>query len=203
MNGLMRPIPKLWSIDNSCLMGCRTSVLRNEMTIFKAILRENLPHVCDKLRQMGLPVEYLIYNSIASLYANMFQSEIVFRIWDVIIFNLSAPNKNDRKRALWYIMCPAFLIFREKQEEIMRCTTVLQIIESFNNAGSVSYDPDWVINELKAMNKEIFVYGAERFTNTTGGDPETGGTFSLSKFNTYLSKQTNAMMQVDKARMLE
>jgi hypothetical protein len=72
MNGLMRPIPKLFSTDISCLEGGRTSVMRNEMTIFKAILRENLPLICDKLRLFGLPVEYLIYESMSSLYSNYF-----------------------------------------------------------------------------------------------------------------------------------
>jgi hypothetical protein len=114
LNGLIRPIPKLFSIDISCLEGGRTSVMRNEMTIFKAILKENLPKICDKLRIMGLPVEYLIYDHIGSFYSNIFQSEIVYRLWDIIIFNMSTKNKADRKRALWYIMSPAYLLFREK-----------------------------------------------------------------------------------------
>ena len=58
LNGLIRMIPRLFSTDISCLCGGRNSVMRNEMTIFKAILRENLPDICDKLRLLGLPVDY-------------------------------------------------------------------------------------------------------------------------------------------------
>ena len=43
LNGIVRMIPRLFSTDVSCLVGGRISVMRNEMTAFKAILRENLP----------------------------------------------------------------------------------------------------------------------------------------------------------------
>ncbi len=57
LNGIVRMIPRLFSTDESCLLGGRNSVMRNEMTAFKAILRENLPQICDKLRLLGLPVD--------------------------------------------------------------------------------------------------------------------------------------------------
>jgi len=57
LNGMMKSIPRLFSTQVSCLEGGRLSVMRNEMTIFKAILRENLPEICDKFRLLGLPVE--------------------------------------------------------------------------------------------------------------------------------------------------
>jgi Rab-GTPase-TBC domain len=88
--------------------------MRNEMTIFKAILRENLPDLCDKLRLLGLPIEHLIYDSIATLYSNFFSSQVVSRLWDLIFFNMSTREKAERRRALWYIMAPAYLVLREK-----------------------------------------------------------------------------------------
>jgi hypothetical protein len=57
LNGMVRMIPRLYSTEESCLIGGRNSVMRNEMTAFKAILRENLPLICDKLRLLGLPVD--------------------------------------------------------------------------------------------------------------------------------------------------
>lgn len=195
---MIRPIPSLFSIDVSCLIGGRLSVMRNEMTIFKAILRENLPNICDKLRIMGLPVESLIYDHIGSFYSNVFQSEVVYRLWDIIIFNMSTKNKIDRKRSLWYIMSPAFLLFRERQEDIMRCTTVSQVIDVYKNAGSITYDPDWVISELRNLVKDIFVTGSQRFANRETDD---GKGFSL--FNNFINKSKQAMFSVDKAKLLE
>lgn len=39
LNGIVRMIPRLFSTNESCLTGGRISVMRNEMTAFKAILR--------------------------------------------------------------------------------------------------------------------------------------------------------------------
>ena len=88
--------------------------MRYEMIGFKALLRQNLPKVCDKLKILGYPVEHLIYESITTFYANYFSSEVVLRLWDLIIFNLSNKDYADRKRAIWFVLAPAFLIIREK-----------------------------------------------------------------------------------------
>lgn len=132
------------------------------MTIFKAILRENLPELCDKLRYLGLPIEHLIYDSIASLYSNFFASAVVLRLWDLIIFNMSTREKVERRRALWYIMAPAYLILREKQTEIMNAKTVLQVVDIYNSGCVLTYNGDWIVGELKVLIKEIFVKGASQ-----------------------------------------
>ena len=114
LNAMVRMIPRLFSTEESCLIGGRNSVMRNEMTAFKAILRENLPQICDKLRLLGLPVDQLIYDSITSFYAHYFSTDVVLRLWDLIIFNLSNKDKFEKKRALWYFMAPAYWILRER-----------------------------------------------------------------------------------------
>lgn len=124
LNGIVRMIPRLFSTDVSCLTGGRISVMRNEMTAFKAILRENLPVICDKLRLLGLPVDYLIYESLTSFYAHFFSSEVVLRLWDLIIFNLANKDKIAKKRALWYFMAPAYWILKERQQDILAATTI-------------------------------------------------------------------------------
>lgn len=89
LNGIIRMIPRLFSTDCSCLTGGRNSVMRYEMTVFKAILRENLPDICDKLRILGISVDYLIYDSLSSFYAYYFSSDVVLRLWDLIVFFIS------------------------------------------------------------------------------------------------------------------
>lgn len=124
LNGIVRMIPRLFSTDISCLIGGRISVMRNEMTAFKAILRENLPHICDKLRLLGLSVDYLIYDSITSFYSHFFSSEVVLRLWDLIIFNLSNTDKVAKKRAVWYLMAPAYWIFKEREVLILKANSI-------------------------------------------------------------------------------
>jgi hypothetical protein len=114
INGLIRMLPRLFSTDSSCLTGGRISVMRYEMTVFKAILRENLPDICDKLRLLGISIDYLIYDSLTSFYAHYFSSDVVLRLWDLIIFFISNNLKSLRKRALWYIMAPAYWILKER-----------------------------------------------------------------------------------------
>jgi len=131
LNGIVRMIPRLFSTDVSCLLGGRISVLRNEMTAFKAILRENLPRICDKLRILGLPVDYLIYGSLTSFYASSFSSDVVLRLWDLLIFNLANRDKVAKKRALWYMMAPAYWILRERQTAILEARNVQQVIDLY------------------------------------------------------------------------
>ena len=89
-------------------------MMRYEMTVFKAILRENLPDICDKLRILGISVDYLIYDSLTSFYAHYFSSDVVLRLWDLIIFFISNQDKILKKRAIWYLMAPAYWILRER-----------------------------------------------------------------------------------------
>jgi hypothetical protein len=49
-----------------------------------------------------------------SFYANFFSSEVVIRLWDLIIFNLANKDKVAKKRALWYFMAPAYWILKER-----------------------------------------------------------------------------------------
>jgi hypothetical protein len=150
-------IPRLYSTDESCLLGGRNSVMRNEMTAFKAILRENLPHICDKLRLLGLPVDSLIYNPLTSFYAHYFSTEVVLRLWDLIIFNLSNKDKYEKKRALWYFMAPAYWILRERQADIISAKSSQEVHDLFMNGQSITYNPDWIVNDLKSLIKDIFV----------------------------------------------
>ena len=165
LNGMVRQIPRLFSTEVSCLEGGRNSVMRNEMTAFKAILKENLPQVCDKLRLLGLPVDYLIYDSMTSFYAHFFSSDVVLRIWDQIVFGLSNKDKMAKKRALWHFMAPAYLIIREKRDEILNASGIQQAVDIYNNGSSLTFNPDWVVQELKLIIKDIFVTGSERVSD--------------------------------------
>jgi hypothetical protein len=59
------------------------------MITIKSIIEENLPEVNTKCKMFGIPLEYFCYHSISSLFATEFESETVFRIWDMIIFEVT------------------------------------------------------------------------------------------------------------------
>ena len=85
--------------------------MRYEMTALKTMVEHSLPKVYSKLKAFGLPIELLTYHSLTSFYARDFSTEVIHRLWDIMIFFLSSPQVEDRKRGLWWLLSPAFLIF--------------------------------------------------------------------------------------------
>lgn len=65
-------------------------MMRYEMTALKTMIEHSLPNVYTKLKALGLPIELLTYRSITSFYAADFSTEVVHRLWDIIIFFLSS-----------------------------------------------------------------------------------------------------------------
>ena len=129
------------------------------MTAFKAMLQQNLPAVHEKLKDYGLPVEFLVYKSMMSFYADYFTSEVVLRLWDIIIFNFSSSDKAERKRGLWWLLSPAYYVLREKQRNILKAKSCTEIIQEYQSGGALTYDPDYFVSEIREINKKIFVEG--------------------------------------------
>jgi hypothetical protein len=69
-----------------------------------------MPKVLPKLQEIGLPLELLIYDALNSYYADYFPSELLMRIWDIMLFQFSGIDKSLRKIGTWYILAPAFVI---------------------------------------------------------------------------------------------
>jgi len=142
MNALVRVIPRLFSMEQSSLEGDRLSLMRSELITFKSVLRQNLPGICDKIQQLGLSVENLVYDSMTSFYAYDFCSEILFRIWDMLIFAMGTGHKSERKRALWYVLAPAYYVMQKKSTELVSAQTPQQLRLAYRNGFTITYNPD-------------------------------------------------------------
>jgi len=59
-------------------------------------------------------LEFLVYESFKSFYADFFSNDVVFRLWDVIFLKFSSKNFEDKKKGIWYLLAPAYLILKEK-----------------------------------------------------------------------------------------
>ena len=90
LTGLIRSFPRPFAIRSSVLDSDIDSCMRYELTTFKAMLEKYLPAVHNKLQEYGFPVEFMVYKCMTSFYANYFTSEMVLRLWDIIIFNFSS-----------------------------------------------------------------------------------------------------------------
>ena len=141
-------------------------MMRYEITAFKAMVEHSLPQVYNKLKAIGLPLELLTYRQISSFYAAEFHTEIVHRLWDIIIFFFSSTQKEERKRGTWWLLSPAFLILEEKADRICAAVSCEEVIEVYNSGCAMSYDPDWFIERIKQINQKIFIEG--KITKTIG-----------------------------------
>ena len=88
--GLIKIYPRCLTIEKSILTEECESVMRYEIITFKAIIQTYMSDVYEKFDAVGLPLEWVIYHPITSLYANYFPSNIVLRLWDIIFLMLSS-----------------------------------------------------------------------------------------------------------------
>jgi hypothetical protein len=102
-------------------------------------------------------VENLVYQAMTSFYAYDFPSEIIYRIWDMMVLAMGTGFKRERKRAIWYVLAPAYYIMEKKQIELSSALTPKELIKAFNNGFVLTYNPDLVISELKDTVTKIFV----------------------------------------------
>ena len=127
------------------------------MIAFKALLEQFLPKVFMKCKQFGLAVEFLVYDAVQSFYSHTFSSEIVYRIWDIMIFNFCSVNKEDRKRGIWYLLTPAFLMFKERSEAIENATNAVDIVHAIKQAATSNLNADVYIKKLQTEIFPLFV----------------------------------------------
>lgn len=82
---------------------------------------------------------------------------MLYRIWDMMIFAMGTGNKQERKRALWYVLSPAYYVLSKKQTELESAQTPEQLRKAFKNGFTITYDPDQIINDLKDIVTKMFV----------------------------------------------
>ena len=121
------------------MLDAARSNFRAEMIIVRAILEVNFPQVAQKLYQLGLPIEKMVYDSVTSLYSEMFHSATVLRIWDMMLFNFNTSNK---KRGIWLVLAPSLLIIAMKQQSILAAKSCQEVMEAYNDGCAINYNPN-------------------------------------------------------------
>ena len=83
---------KLNQYQNFSPLLSRRTLFKNEMNILKSLIKLHFPLVHEHLKALGAPLEYYFYDSFSQFFTNSFSSEIVLRLWDMIVFNLSTNS---------------------------------------------------------------------------------------------------------------
>ena len=128
LTGLIRSYPTPFSVERSILLDRCDAMMRYEMTAFKAMVEHSLPRVHAKLKAVGLPIEILTYRQISSFYATEFHTEVVHRLWDIIIYYFSSKDADQKRRGRWWLLAPAYLILQEKELRIVSAVSSDEIM---------------------------------------------------------------------------
>ena len=86
------------------------------MLLLKVMLKESMPNVYEKFLDIGLPLEYYFAEHMLSLFAGFFNTELTFRIWDLLFLEGSQP---DQSRSTWVIILAVFVLIRQNQSRIL------------------------------------------------------------------------------------
>jgi len=60
--------------------------------MLRKIIRQNLPEIFEKFIEFNLPFEYYFAEKLLSMFACFFNTEMTFRIWDLIFLEGSSTD---------------------------------------------------------------------------------------------------------------
>lgn len=61
------------------------------------------------LKSLSVPLDWYFYDALSTFYADVFSSDLLLRLWDMIW--LSSSDDEEKKRALWYLLViPLYMI---------------------------------------------------------------------------------------------
>ena len=69
---------------------------------------------------LSVPLEYYFYDSFSKFFSENFSSDIIMRLWDMVVFNLSTNTVENRKRALWYLLAVPLYMIQANLELILK-----------------------------------------------------------------------------------
>ena len=105
-----------------------------------------------------MPIEWYFYTELTQFFAYSFSTEIVMRLWDMIVFNLSTNQIENRKRGLWYLISVPLYMIQMNAELILKAQTPNKVKDLlYSRTASLNYNPNLFIDELLAIIKRVFV----------------------------------------------
>ena len=104
-----------------------------------------------------MPIEWYFYDDFCQFFAFTFSSDLVLRLWDMIILNLSTNKIEDRRRALWYLLAVPMYMIYINQEFILKAETPNEVKNLLiYRTQAFNYNPDLFIEDLLVLIQEEF-----------------------------------------------
>ena len=86
--------------------------------ILRSLINKNLPEVFEKFIEFGLPFEYYFAEKLLSMLAGYFNTEMVFRIWDLLFLEASSIENS---RSIWVLITALFVLIANNKDSILNC----------------------------------------------------------------------------------
>ena len=139
------------------------------MIIIASAIKIHHPEVYQHLRSLSVPLEWYFYDSFSQFFSNVLPSEALFRLWDMLILNISTTNEGERKRALWYLLAIPIYMVEKNAEQILMYNDPSEIKELLlNSTASLIHSPNDFMDELIALIKKVFVINEDLFSKLLG-----------------------------------
>ena len=67
--------------------------VKSDLFILELLVQEHLPDVYKKIQSFGLPLMYYFSKHFLSIFSDIFNEEMCFRIWDILLFEGGAGGQ--------------------------------------------------------------------------------------------------------------
>ena len=111
-------------------LGIDTSIMLDRKGMFRMLsaclsshTKEMMPELFAKFTEIGLSVDFFLYDKMSSLFANTFPSDTLLRLWDLIFLEFSSPVDGGISKGLGYIVSTCIYLLSVNEEQIKLATT--------------------------------------------------------------------------------
>jgi hypothetical protein len=126
------------------------------MIILNCLIKLHFPEVFTHLKALSVPIEWYFEEAFESLYAECFSSDIVLRLWDMII--LSSTNGENKKKSQWWLLAIPIYMIKVNNDLILQTQSPEIIKDLLTSATAASiYNPSDFIEALLKIIHDVFV----------------------------------------------
>jgi GTPase-activating protein len=105
------------TITDSALRCHQMRGIKSDLLMLKVLLKESEPEIYNKFEEFGLPLEYYFADHMTTLFFNLFNPGLTFRLWDILFFEGSSSNQVRCNRM---VVCILFQLLKECKPMILK-----------------------------------------------------------------------------------
>mmetsp|Transcript_4055 Transcript_4055/g.4968 ORF Transcript_4055/g.4968 Transcript_4055/m.4968 type:complete len:83 (-) Transcript_4055:416-664(-) len=76
-----------------------------------------------KFTEIGLSMDFYLYDKLSSLFATCFPSDTLLRLWDLIFLEFSSPEEGGKSKGVGYIISTCLYLLNINKYQILAAST--------------------------------------------------------------------------------